>query len=88
MNESQARRLAEEYIAREIQPRAIHELVVIWVREYEACWVAHFDTREFAETGNLKSRIIGSPYLTINKRTRSIRIPALHRPGSELLDKE
>lgn len=88
MNRDKARQVAEDFIRNEIQPHVAEEIVLSDLDEFRTCWVATYNSREFAETGSIRHALAGNAPLIINKRTGGIRIGLTSAPVEEQLDSE
>ncbi len=84
--EAQARARAEAFLASEIQPATRHELVIMDVTGYANSWVAIFNSRRFAETGETSDALAGNGPIIINRRTGAVRLGVTAKPIEEQLD--
>ncbi len=86
MNEEEARRVADEYIAGEVQQWYAADLAISVIKEFETYWVAVCNSREYIETKENRLKIIGNAPLIINKRTGTIRRGVTRLPIEKQVD--
>jgi hypothetical protein len=84
----QAHDIAEKFLAGEQQPRSAEELVVTGIEEFPHCWLATYNTRLYAETGDIRHSLVGNGPLIINRHTGLIRQGTSAYPMEEQLDHE
>jgi Immunity protein 35 len=84
--ESQAREIAERYLADEMEPMLGAEVVIVSIREYPTCWVVGYNTRAFVENGDLLRSLVGNGPMMINRATGRLRLAWSGAPAEEQLD--
>jgi Immunity protein 35 len=60
LDREKARRAAEEFLRKVIQPRVAEELVIAELEEFPTCWVADYTTRKFMQAGSLRHALAAS----------------------------
>jgi hypothetical protein len=86
LDREKARRAAEEFLRKVIQPRVAEELVIAELEEFPTCWVADYTTRKFMQAGSLRHALAGNGPLIINRRTGAIRVGLTSKPVEDQLD--
>lgn len=86
--QAQAREIAANFLAAEIQAGSQHDLVITDVSEFEHCWVATYNTRRWADTRQTRYALAGNGPLIVNRRTGVVRRGVAARPVEEQLDEE
>jgi len=86
VNKEEARRIAEEYIANELQPMFAFELAISVLKEFETCWIAVYNYRDYIENKENRRKIIGNSPLIINKRTGVLRRGVSRLPIEKQVD--
>jgi hypothetical protein len=86
LSQDEAREIAETFLQTEIQPQIAEEVLITELREYPGHWVAVYNSRRFAETGQISYALAGNSPLIINKDTRSMRVGITGAPIEDQLD--
>jgi hypothetical protein len=86
VDEGRARELAQRFLKETIRPKVAHDLVLTTVDQYENCWVVTYNTRRFAETGEIRYALAGNGPLIVNRRTGVVRQGLASRPVEDQLD--
>lgn len=84
----EAREIAQNFIARVYQSKSGSQLVITDLQGFPNCWVVTYNTREYAETGDLRHSLAGNGPLIINRLTGFVRQGTAARPVDEQLDDE
>jgi Immunity protein 35 len=84
----QAKKIAEDFLDRDVRPKLVEELVVTEVREFPTCWVAGFNTRAYVETGSTIHALAGGGPIIINRLTGKARQGTSALPAEKQLDPE
>jgi len=84
MSEREARALAEAELAK---PPNDYVVLITGTAEYDVGWVFFYNTKQFAETGDLQHALVGNAPILVDREDGSVHRTGTARPIEEYIER-